>query len=172
LGVKQDADYAEDFLLGGGGGTMDLPTRLTFHNSAYRLDGGTTSLYATDARGTEHWVTLGQHAHVEPISDDGRIPGRLHFDGEAIAVRSTLESDLVSLLKAADVRVVPKPAGSDRPSADGPKGFAVIGADIKRVLSRTPEENVRALLADVIAFVESEGYVSFAAKVERADGTA
>jgi hypothetical protein len=143
---------------------MDLPSRLTFHNSAYALDGGTTDLYATDERGAEHYVTLGQHAYVEPVSD----PGRLHFDGEAIAVRSAVESDLLALLKAAEVRVVPDPSGSHRPSADGPKRFAVIVADIKRVLSRTPEENVRGLLSDVIAFVESPRYVTFATEVERA----
>jgi hypothetical protein len=147
---------------------MDLPSRLTFHNCAYALDGGTTVLYAADERGAEHYVTLGQHAYVEPVSDCGRIPGRLHFDGQAIAVRSPVESDLLARLKAAEVWVVPDPSESHRPSADESKRFAVIGADIKRVLSRTPEENVRGLLSDVIAFVESPRYVTFAMEVERA----
>lgn len=147
---------------------MNLPARLTFHNYAYALDGGTTILYATDERGGEHYVTLGQHAYVAPVSKGGRIPGRLHFDGEAIAVRSAGESELLALLRAAEVRVVPDSSGPDRPPADGPRRFAVIGDDIKRVLSRSPEDNVRELLMDVIAFVESPRYVTFAAEVQRA----
>src|SRR5262249_11505831 len=44
----------------------------------------------------------------------------------------------------------------------------VIGDDIRAVLTRGPEENMRALTAQVIEFVESEQYLRFADRVEQA----
>lgn len=46
------------------------------------------------------------------------------------------------------------------------KDALIIGEDIKRVLYGPPDETMRMLLADLICFVESGRYVTFAEEVE------
>ena len=41
---------------------MNLPLRVTFYSADYALDGGSTTLYATDEHGAEH------HAARTPFS--------------------------------------------------------------------------------------------------------
>ena len=149
---------------------MALPTRLTFHNCGYRLDGGSAHLYARDETGTEHVLTLWQHASVSPVDDDQRTPGRLYFDEDIAPIRSAIESELLNLLKGADFDVAP--AITPNRVEKGPRRFAVGSKDIEDFLSSSPEDNVRRLVANIIAFVESEEYVSFAEKVDRARGLA
>ena len=57
-------------------------------------------------------------------------------------------------------------------TADLSSHRVILGDDIKQVMSRGPEENLRALLAQVIERVESPAYVAYAAEVDRANGTA
>lgn len=146
---------------------MELPARLVVHNSAYALDGGTTVLRATDEAGREHGVMLVQHAFPQPSPSLGATPGRLYFDGELAPVRSDLEAGVLALLRAAEVRY----------SEGGPEhgeriqlspNALILGEDIRQVLTRGPEENIRALLAYVVRFVESEEYLRFAERVEQA----
>ena len=47
----------------------------------------------------------------------------------------------------------------------------VVGEDIRQVLTRGPEENIRALLAEVIRFVDSDEYLRFQKRVEQAADT-
>jgi|SRR5579862_2421141 len=146
---------------------MEIPARITVHDAAYLLDGGTTVLQATDEAGREHRVMLVQHALPGPSQSLGAVPGRLYFDGELVPMRSDLEAGLLALLRAAEVRYsAPAPDNGERihlsPNA------LILGEDIRQVLSRSPEDNIRALLIAVVQFVESEEYLRFADRVEQA----
>jgi hypothetical protein len=125
---------------------MVLPAKLTVHNSAYALDGGTTVLQAADEAGGNHAVMLVQHAFPQPSPSLGALPGRLYFDGELVPMRSDLEAGLLSLLRAAEVRY------SDPRQDQGERiqlspNTLILGEDIRQVLTRGPEDNIRALLA-------------------------
>lgn len=77
-----------------------------------------------------------------------------------------MEAGVLSLLRAAVVRYGGPPTSAERielsPSA------LILGDDIRDVLTRGPEDNIRALTAGVVAFVESDAYLWFAERVEQA----
>jgi hypothetical protein len=143
---------------------QQLPTILTIYNGAFALDGGTTYLSATDEAGKDHRVLLIQHAFARPDAPPQALPGRLYFDGELISVRSALEGALLKLLRSATVRVKDEPQAEhqDRISQKA----LILGDDIKRVVQGSPEQNLRAMLQGIIDYLASDGYVSFAAKVD------
>lgn len=142
-----------------------LPTTLILYTGAYALDGGTTILYARDEAGKEHSVRLVQHAFPHPDAPLDRIPGRLYFNNELIAVRSGLEARLLEVLFNAAARVQdnPESATGDRISPN----TLILGDDIKRVVQGSPEQNLRAMLQSVIDYVASEAYVTFAAEAAK-----
>ncbi len=144
---------------------MTLPARLTVHNAAYALDGGTTALRATDEAALEHNILLAQHAFPQPSASGGAIPGRLYFDGVLVPLRLDMEASVLALLRAAEVRYSGPP--EQRECVDLSPFALILGEDIRQALTRHPEENLRALLAEVIRFVESEEYVRFAERVEQ-----
>jgi hypothetical protein len=149
---------------------MVLPVKLTVHNSAYALDGGTTVLQAIDEAGRNRAVMLVQHAFPQPSPSLGVLPGRLYLDSELIPIRSDLEAGVLALLRAAEVRYsgpCPDPGEGIQLSPNA----LILGEDIRQVLTRGPEDNIRALLAAVVHFVESEGYLRFADRVEQAADT-
>ncbi len=146
---------------------MMLPAKLTVHNSAYALDGGTTVLQATDEAGQDHAVMLVQHAFPQPSPSLGALPGRLYFDRELVPMRSDLEAGLVSLLRAAEVRYS-QPRHDQGEHIQLSPNALILGEDIRRVLTRGPEDNIPALLAAVVEFVGSEAYLRFAERVEQA----
>jgi ribosomal protein L7/L12 len=147
-----------------------LPKRLTIHGSGYYLDGGTTILQGTDDEGREHSIMLVQHAFPQAGLSLNAIPGRLYFDGRLISMRSELEAQVVQLLRTAEVRYV-EPVGSefvqDLRTQLSPKAL-ILGDDIRQVLSRGPEENMRAHSAAIVQFVLSDDYFRFAERVEQA----
>jgi len=146
---------------------MVLPASLTVHNCAYALDGGTTVLQATDEAGRERGVMLVQHAFPQPSPSLGALPGRLYFDGELVPMRSDLETRVLALLRAAEVRYS-GPLPDQCESLQLSPNALILGEDIRQVLSRGPEDNIRALLAAVVKYVESEAYLRFAERVEQA----
>jgi hypothetical protein len=150
--------------------TEALPETLTVHNCAYALDGGTTVLQATDEAGCERFVMLVQHSFPQPSPSLGALPGRLYFDGELVPMRSHLEARLLELLQAAEVRYS-GPPGHQGESIQLSPNALILSEDIRQVLSRGPVENIRALLAAVVEFVESEAYLRFAERVEQAADT-
>ncbi len=113
---------------------MAVPSRLTLYNVRFVFDGGTRHLYATDERGAEHRITLVQR--MQQISDPRELPGRLYFDDDLVAVRSDLESDLLRLLKTAELS----------PCANAPPDSEIL----------------RGAVNALISFVESDAYVSLA----------
>jgi hypothetical protein len=139
-----------------------LPRRIVVRDSAYALDGGTIHLRATDERGRELGILLVQHLFPQPSLSMG-IPGRLYFGSRLVPIRSELEERVLRLLSEAEVQAPPPP-----PPQPPRKNMLVIGDDIKAFMSRTPEENCRAFLREIVEFVRSERYVTFAAEVERA----
>jgi hypothetical protein len=146
---------------------MMLPARFTVHSFDYLLDGGTTVLRATDETARERAVMLVQHAFPRPSPSLGALPGRLYFDNELILIRSDLEARVLSLLRKAEVRYSgPLPEQGERLQLS--PNALILGEDIRQVLTRGPEDSIRALLAAVVQFVESESYVHFADRVEQA----
>lgn len=148
---------------------MAFPHRLTIYNSAYALDGGTMVLQATDEAGRERVVMLVQHASLQPMTLDA-LPGRLYFDGELVPMRSDLENRVLALLCAAEVRYSGPFPDQDESIQLSPNAL-ILDEDIRQVLSRSPEDNIRALLAALVEFVESEAYLRFAERVEQAADT-
>lgn len=147
---------------------MVLPTRLTVHKFAYTLDGGTTVFEATDEVGREHAVMLVQHAFPQPSPSLGATPGRLYFDGEQVPMRSELEAGVLALLRNAEIRYSgPLPEHGERIQLA--TNALILSEDIRQVLTRPPEENIRALVAEVIRFVGADAYLRFAEQVEQAE---
>src|SRR5262245_43550965 len=141
-----------------------LPKRLVVSDCAFYLDGGTIVLTCSGELGASHVIML-----VQSMFPDGNtcgIPGRLYFDDELIPIRSELESQLLSLLRDAELRYVPRPGESDDATPLSPNHI-ILGDDIKEVLARDAEGNLKALLAKVIETVESPRYVMFASDVDR-----
>jgi hypothetical protein len=154
-----------DWLRGLFGARRDaFPRRIVVRDSEYVLDGGTIHLRATDQRGREVGILLVQHVFPQPSLSMGEIPGRLYFGSQLVPIRSEFEERVLRLLSEAEVQAPPPP-----PPQPPRKNMLVIGDDIKAFMSRTPEENCRAFLREIIEFVRSERYITFAAEVDRAD---
>lgn len=151
---------------------MSLPLRLTIHNYAYFLDGGTTTLYSTDEHGQGHSMTLVQHAFPRARESLDAIPGRLYFDGQLVAMRSDLERGLLDLLRSAEVRHIEpsKFLGEWTPLSLSPNAL-ILGEGIREVMTRSAEENIQALAAQIVAFVISDAYLRFVDQVEQAADT-
>ena len=127
--------------------------------SSYLLDGGTTILQARTESGRECRIRLNQR-RSGGLGDPARLPGRLYVDGELVEIRSEYESAVVELLKSASI--VPKERPPAPPENRISKNALVLGADIQQVLDSTPEENLRRLRDEIVAFVTSDEYVHIA----------
>jgi ribosomal protein L7/L12 len=145
---------------------VKLPTRLTLRNSAFALDGGTSSLKATDEAGRHHGVMLVQPSRPEASPSFDAVPGRLYFDGQLVPIRSQQEATILSLLKLAEVRYEGYPPFPGETIRLSPNAL-ILGDDIREVFTRGPEDNIRALTAKVVAFVESDEYLFFADRVQQ-----
>jgi hypothetical protein len=141
-----------------------LPKQLVLHASRYYMDGGTACLEATDEAGQPHAVMLVQS--VFPGGNTFGIPGRLYLDEELVELRSEREAQVLALLRAAEVRYTPPTEQAGERVTLSPNAL-ILGEDIKEVLSRGPEENIRGLRDRIVEFVESPRYVAFAAEVEQ-----
>jgi hypothetical protein len=113
---------------------VSLPAKLTIHECAIALDGGTKYLMAKDETGREHTIKLTQHAFPRVDRSTGELPGRLHFDGQLVPMRSEVEARILSLLKTAEVH----------------------------------DDISSASAAEIVRYVESDHYLSFADRVEQA----
>jgi hypothetical protein len=149
----------------GGEAATGLPAQLTIHDCAYRLDGGTISLAASDEAGNEHLIVLIQHRSTSPSEDE--IPGRLYFDRQLVPMRSEMELELLGLLRASPCHPSPGEEERGEPIALSPN-VGIFGEDIRQMLTRSPEDNLQALRTEVVSYVESEAYLAFAGEVERA----
>lgn len=141
---------------------------ITFHNYFYALDGGTTWVIGQDETGSNHTVVLVQHTHPQPSDSLEGLPGRVYWNGELVPIRSRREAELLRLLRNAEVAYSPTPDEQSEDRIELSPNALILGNDIRQLLHGRPEENLKALLAQVVEFVESEQYVLFAQTVEQA----
>ena len=134
---------------------MQLPDSITITDSAYWLDGGTTTLQGRTNTGDEFSIQLNQRV----FDDGGADPGRLLFNEKLVDVRSDTESQILDLLKNATIEIADR---EPMPENQTSKNALILGDDIKQVMDNSPEENLRRFRDDIIAYVESEQYVSIA----------
>ena len=151
---------------------MPLPKKFTLRDSAYALDGGTTCLMGTDEVGNKHTFMLVQSRFVKFNPRSGYIPGRLYFDDALVPIRSDRENQVLALLRSADIAYE---AGTPTPNGEkitvSPKAF-IFGDDIKQLMSRKPEENLRALLSQVVDRVSSPEFVTFSKTLDMGGASA
>lgn len=133
---------------------MHLPNSITITDSAYLLDGGTTTLQGRTNAGEDFSVQLNQR-----VFDSYANPGRLSFNGKLVDVRSDEESQILQLLRNAAIEM---PENEPQPENQISKNALILGDDIKQVLENTPEENLRQFRDEIIAYVESDQYVEIA----------
>ncbi len=134
---------------------LKIPSSITLTESEYWLDGGTMVLCAITETGDECHIQLNQREFDTYID-----PGRLYFNGRPVAVRSDDELQIVNLLKNAMVAPeINQPASPDDRVSDK---AVTLGDDIKELMSLSPEENLRKIRDDMIAFVESDEYIHIA----------
>lgn len=146
-----------------------FPSWLTVCDSMYALDGGTILLQAFDEAGGEHRIVLAQHMSPDPGPSQDRIPGRLYFDDELVPIRSELESRLLRLFRAAEVRCEPTPDEVRRSQIERiSRGEYLTAEAIQSELARQHREVVGGFRDAVLRFVASEEYVEFAARVDLA----
>jgi hypothetical protein len=131
--------------------------KLVLHTSQYCLDGGTTILKGIDESNRDREVMLVQSMFQE-MREFG-IPGRLYLDGELVPVRSELESQVLAMLRASEIRSIPTKKNEGKSISVSPNAL-ILSQDIKDVLTRGPEENIRALRDQVIEKVESPQYLT------------
>ena len=143
---------------------MSMPARLILQDCFYLLDGGTIILNMVDESGQCRQAILTQHAFPE-TSSMNNIPGRLYFDCQLVPIRSRLESELLELLRNADIQMAPvqEQEGSFRS-----QGRTIIGEDIRHYMTRGPEDNIHWARTELIGFVASDQYEKFAWQVEQA----
>jgi hypothetical protein len=88
-------------------------------------------------------------------------PGRLYFDGTIVGIRSEEESAIVSALKQAEFE---SSASTDKSKTkeDNQPGM-IVGDDINTYYSKIeegPNAALQYLVSELIAYVESEDYVT------------
>lgn len=146
---------------------MELPESITIVDFAYLLDGGSIQLQVIDSAHQPHNVTLFQHAFPRITTADEFRAGRLYFDGQLVELRSEIESHILDLLRRAEFPAVEHDSSGTQARPLPPK-MLIIGDDIKQVMTRSRGDNLRALSAEVIQWVESDEYIAFAYQVEMA----
>jgi hypothetical protein len=142
--------------------------RLTLFDCAYMLDGGSIFLNLRDRGGTEYGVTLMQHAFPDSKDTEGMLPGRLYADGELVPIRSPREAQILADLAAAVITPPPQEPPASTQNVDPDRKTIIFGDDIRDVMTRKPDANLRALRDQLVAFVQSQQYLAFAKQVEQA----
>lgn len=131
------------------------------------MDGGTIELDGIDEKGEERTISLIQSAFVDSWLSG--IPGRLYLDENPVPVRSELEKQVIAILRLAALKyssIVPV----DTERIELSPNVLILGDDIKLALTRDAESNLSVFRDQVVAEVEAEKYVSFAAKVDSLKG--
>ncbi len=136
---------------------MKLPQSITITNSSYLLDGGTTTLCAVCDLGNEVHIQLAQHVFPSPVA------GRLFFGEELIAVRSPVEDAIVKLLDEAEIlpSALRLPDGEPIQLSEDRISFV---EEIDELAANIPADNLRRQLNAIVAYVQSDEYVTVARK--------
>ena len=143
---------------------MRWPRKLTIHLFARARDGGSKTLYCSDEQGTRRRVELHQYMFLEHVRDGQPSPGRLHLDRHPLGLRSNDEKAMIELLRSAaydfDIQAIFSHSNGRQ---TGLAGEQTAEGRLKA------EEGLRESVAELIAFVESDAYVSVSERVDRAD---
>jgi len=142
---------------------MQIPTQITFIECFYLTDGGTSVLIGEELNNSRHEITLYQSLFLDQI-DPKKIPGRLYFDHQIIAVRSETETEVLSLLQAGEIIDEP-PAPSEANAAFKDSPGMIVGDDLKEYSAKLAEGKgavIRHLRDQMIARVESIEYLELA----------
>ena len=114
---------------------MKINEQLTITDCAAATDGGSVILMSLDAKGQIFDIFLPQH--VMPGNfNEAYIPGRLHLNEIPIEIRSARETEIINKLKEAQINI---------------EGEEEVG-------------EIRQLLEEIIAFVQSDEYLSIGEK--------
>ena len=146
---------------------MKIPAQLTFIESFYLTDGGTIVLIGEESNNSRHEVTLFQSLFLEEF-EPKKIPGRLYFDQQLIAVRSEQETQVLRLLQAG-VTIEDTPAPPNPAAFPNERPGMIVGDDLKDYFSKLAEGKnavIRHLLDQMVARVESEDYLELALQLE------
>lgn len=148
---------------------MNIPSTITILNGAFASDGGSISLLLSDPLGDKHNVLLSQHLLPPGGFPGERLSGRLFFDGSLIEIRSVDELTIISALKKANIET-PTPVMNPLNANDTVQPGMVVGDDIKDYYSKIaegPEAALRHLVCELIGYVESQEYVTYAKSHEK-----
>jgi len=129
------------------GSVLVLPEELCIRSASGATDGGTIRLYTADQHDRPHVIDLVQH--VQETARPDQIPGRLYYDHVLIEVRSATEKRLLELLRQAPV----KPSHFEGSPLLPPEPALAPGA---------AELDLRAVVDEVVSFVESDEYARVA----------
>ncbi|MEN8240565.1 MAG: hypothetical protein ABFS17_01490 [Chloroflexota bacterium] len=142
---------------------MKIPTQLTFIQSFYLTDGGTIVLIGEEPNMTRHEITLYQSLLLHQI-DPNKLPGRLYFNRQLIAVRSESEAQILRLLQTGEIIEEPPAPSEVNPTVKKSPGM-VVGDDLKAYSAKLAEGKaavIRHLRDQMIARVESQEYLELA----------
>lgn len=143
---------------------MRWPWTLTIHLFARARDGGSKTLYCSDEQGTRRRVELHQSMFHNHVRDGQQIPGRLHLDGHPLGLRSNEEKQLIELLRSAaydfDIQAIFSHSTGRQTGSSGERTAEG---------RQKAEEGLRESVAELIAFVESDVYLSVSEYVSHAD---
>ncbi len=148
---------------------MNIPSAITILNGAFASDGGSVSLLLSDALGHKHNVLLSQHLLPPGGYPGERLSGRLFFDGSLVEIRSVDELTVISALKKANIET-PTPKRNSFNPIDTAQPGMIVGDDIKNYYSKIaegPEAALRHLVFELISYVESQEYVTYAKSHEK-----
>ncbi len=143
---------------------MEIPAVITVLEGAFATDGGSISLLLEDGEGQRHNVLLTQHLLPVIESPGARRSGRLYFNGTIVEVRSEDELAIISSLKIAGIKA-PAPAGNPSNTFANSQPGMTVGDDITDYFTKIaegPEAALLYLVREVIGYVESEEYVTYA----------
>ena len=143
---------------------MNIPSIITILDGAFAFDGGSISLLVSDTIGHKHNVLLSQHI-IPPGGYPGeRLSGRLFFNGSLVEIRSVDELTIITALKKANIET-PTHMKNRLNANDTVQPGMIVGDDIRDYyfkIAEGPEAALRHLVCELIGYVESQEYVTYA----------
>ncbi len=136
-----------------------VPDRLTVEDVDYFLDGGTTVVVGVDSDGRSRSIRLTQHM----FKQRGGV-GWLYVDRRRVPRRGDAERAVVRLLRTCleELRQRPpdrRPGEQTMAEALGGRGAVLFGsADLAEMARMTSAERTGRLIADMLAYIESDQY--------------
>jgi hypothetical protein len=152
---------------------MDIPASVTILDGAFATDGGSIYLKVSGPDELIHNILLTQHLLPPCRGSNQRKTGRLYFDERIVEVRSENETLIISALKRAGIKIsLTRNTGSNASNTE--QVGMIVGDDIKAYYSKIaegPEAALRHLASQLIEYVDSPEYVTYAESGENHQDT-